>query len=129
MGVKYSRRTYLSDEFTREATKEINDEINSNFQILKSCQNDDDITNKSSEIEKHLHKIKGLAPMIDQKKIGELASLNDSLIKKIIEGNKIPGIFETITKSNQLMKDLMLDSTLDIDNLKQNIKTKHVEHF
>jgi len=127
--VKYSRRTNLSDEFTKESTKEIHEELEHNSQILKSCQNDEDISNKCSEIEKHLHKIKGLAPMMGQKKIGELASLNDELIKKILEGEKIEGIFETIKQSNKLMKDLMRDSTVEIDGLKQTIKTKYAEFF
>ena len=125
--MKYSRRTNLSDEFTKQATKEIHEELEHNSQILKSCQNDEDISNKCSEIEKHLHKIKGLAPMMGQKKIGELASLNDELIKKILEGEKIEGIFETIKQSNNLMKDLMRDSTVEIDGLKQTIKTKYAE--
>jgi len=123
--VKHFKRTNLSDEFTKQATKEIHEELEHNSQILKSCQNDEDISNKCSEIEKHLHKIKGLAPMMGQKKIGELASLNDELIKKILEGKKIEGIFETIKQSNKLMKDLMEDSTMKIDDLKQTIKTKH----
>jgi len=127
--VKYSRRTNLSDEFSEQATKEINEELEHNSQILKSCQNDEDISNKCPEIEKHLHKIKGLAPMMGQKKIGELASLNDELIKKILEGEKIEGIFETIKQSNKLMKDLMRDSTVEIDDLKQTIKTKYAEFF
>jgi len=127
--VKYSRRTNLSDEFTEQAIKEINEELDHNFQILKSCQNDEDISNKCPEIEKHLHKIKGLAPMMGQKKIGELAALNDELIKKILEGKKIEGIFETINQSNKLMKDLMQDSTVEIDGLKQTIKTKYAEFF
>jgi len=127
--VKYSRRTNLSDEFIKQATKEIYEELEHNSQILQSCQNDEDISNKCSEIEKHLHKIKGLAPMMGQKKIGELASLNDELIKKILEGEKIEGIFETIKQSNKLMKDLMRDSTVEIDGLKQTIKTKYAEFF
>jgi len=127
--VKYSRRTNLSDEFSEQATKEINEELDHNSQILKSCQNDEDISNKCPEIEKHLHKIKGLAPMMGQKKIGELASLNDELIKKILEGEKIEGIFETIKQSNKLMKDLMRDSTVEIVGLKQTIKTKYAEFF
>ncbi len=127
--MKYSRRTNLSDEFTEQAVKEIHEELEHNSQILKSCQNDEDISNKCSEIKKHLHKIKGLAPMMGQKKIGELASLNDELIKKILEGEKIEGIFETIKQSNKLMKDLMQDSTVEIDGLKQTIKTKYAEFF
>jgi len=65
--------------------------------------------------------------MMGQQKIGELASLNGELIKKIVEGKKINGIFETINQSNKLMKDMLQDSTLEIDDLKQIIKTKYSE--
>lgn len=125
MSVKYCRRTNMSDEFARVAAQEIRDELESNFQILKLCENDEDMVEKISDIEKHLHKIKGLAPMMGQKKIGELASLNDKLIKKILEGKKIEGIFDTINQSNQVMKELMQDSTISIDELKRTIMTKH----
>ena len=56
----------MSDEFTQVATKEINEELDGIEGILNSCTNDDDITNNSTDIEKHLHKIKGLAPMMGQ---------------------------------------------------------------
>ncbi|MFB5610769.1 MAG: phosphorelay protein [Nitrosopumilaceae archaeon] len=117
----------MSEEFTKQAILEINKELDDMSNLIKSCQDDDDITNISSEIQKHLHKIKGLAPMIGQTKVGELALLNDKLIKKIIEGKKIQGIFETITQSNKLMKDLMHGTELEIDDLKQSIKTKYAE--
>lgn len=117
----------MSDEFTKAARQEINDELESNSQILKSCKNDDDIKKNSSAIEKQLHKIKGLAPMMGQKQIGEIASINDTLIKKIIGGNKISGIFETMNKSNQLMKELMSDSSKDISGFLKNIKNAHSE--
>jgi chemotaxis protein histidine kinase CheA len=115
----------MSDEFSKAATKEIKEELESNSQILKLCQNDEDVEKKSLDIAKHLHKIKGLAPMMGQKKVGELAALNDLLIKKILEGKKVEGIFETIRQSNQLMKDLMQDSTMNIDELKHTIETKY----
>ncbi len=125
MSVKYSRRTNMSDEFSKAARKEITDELEANSQILKSCDDDGDIETKCPDIEKHLHKIKGLAPMMGQEKIGEIASLNDKLIKKIIEGEKIEGIFETITKSNKIMEDLMKDPTINTDELKKFILSKH----
>jgi chemotaxis protein histidine kinase CheA len=125
MSVKYCRRTNMSDEFHKVAAQEINEELEGNSNILKLCKNDEDMMKKSSDIEKHLHKIKGLAPMMGQKKIGELASLNDILIKKILEGKKIVGIFDTINQSNQIMKELMKDSTISIEELKQTIMKKH----
>ena len=71
----------MSDEFTQVATKEINEELDGIEGILNSCTNDDDITNNSTDIEKHLHKIKGLAPMMGQEGVGEIAALNDTLMK------------------------------------------------
>ncbi len=117
----------MSDEFTRVATNEIIEELKANSRILKSCKIDQDIVKNCSEIGKHLHQIKGLAPMIGYNAVGELASINDSLIKKILDGQKITGIFETINKSNQLMNDLIQNPALNIDEIKHTIKTKHSE--
>lgn len=127
MSVKYCRRTNMPDEFTKVARQEINDELEKHSKILQSCKNDDDVIKNSSEIEKQLHKIKGLAPMMGQQQIGEIASINDSLIKKIIDGNKIAGIFETMNKSHQLMKELMSDSSKDVSEFLKNIKNTHSE--
>lgn len=117
----------MSDEFTRVATNEIIEELKANSRILKSCKTDQDIVKNCSEIGKHLHQIKGLAPMIGYNAVGELASINDSLIKKILDGQKITGIFETINKSNQLMNNLIQNPALNIDEIKHTIKTKHSE--
>ncbi|HET6516660.1 MAG TPA: hypothetical protein VFG25_00325 [Nitrosopumilaceae archaeon] len=117
----------MPDEFTKVARQEINDELEKHSKILQSCKNDDDVIKNSSEIEKQLHKIKGLAPMMGQQQIGEIASINDSLIKKIIDGNKIAGIFETMNKSHQLMKELMSDSSKDVSEFLKNIKNTHSE--
>ncbi|GFN39104.1 MAG: hypothetical protein YK1309IOTA_110001, partial [Marine Group I thaumarchaeote] len=72
----------MSDEFTQIATKEINEELTGIEVILNSCKNDEDITNNSTDIAKHFHKIKGLAPMMGQEGVGEIAALNDTLMKK-----------------------------------------------
>lgn len=115
----------MSDEFTKVATNEIIEELKANSRILKLCKTDQDIVKNGSEIGKHLHKIKGLAPMAGYNSIGELASINDSLIKKILDGEKIKGIFETINQSNQLMNNLIQNPTIDTDELKQTIKTRY----
>ena len=119
----------MSDEFTQVATKEINEELDGIEGILNSCTNDDDITNNSTDIEKHLHKIKGLAPMMGQEGVGEIAALNDTLMKKIIAGQIIEGIFETSNESNHLMKNLMNGSTTNISELKEKLKTRYSELF
>ena len=119
----------MSDEFTQIATKEINEELTGIEGILNSCKNDEDITNNSTDIEKHLHKIKGLAPMMGQESVGEIATLNDTLMKKIIAGQIIEGIFETLNESNHLMKNLMNGSTTNISELKEKLKTRYSEFF
>jgi len=123
----------MSDEFTQLATKEINEELAGIEGILNSCKNDEDVTNNSTDIEKHLHKIKGLAPMMGQKGVGEIAALNDTLIKKIIGGQIIEGIFEISNESNYLMKNLMKNlmngSTTNITEFKAKLKTRYSEFF
>jgi len=119
----------MSKEFTQVATKEINEELDGIQGILNSCTNDDDITNNSTDIEKHLHKIKGLAPMIGQKGVGEIAALNDTLMKKIIGGQIVEDIFEISNESIHLMKNLMNGSTTNIAELKAKLKTRYSEFF
>ena len=119
----------MSDEFTQVATKEINEELDRIEGILNSCTNDDDITNNSTDIEKHLHKIKGLAPMIGQKGVGEIAALNDTLMKKIIGDQIVEDIFEISNESIHLMKNLMNGSITNIAELKAKLKTRYSEFF
>lgn len=115
----------MTDEFVKVSEKEINEELEGISKILDSCKNDNEIKEKCQEIKNHLHKIKGLAPMMGKKGISEIASINDSLLKKILEDNMVDGIFETISESNQLMKNLMQDSTLEMNEFIKTIKTKH----
>ena len=115
----------MTDEFAKVAEKEINEDLEGISKILDSCKNDNEIKEKCQEIKNHLHKIKGLAPMMGKKGISEIASINDSLLKKILEDNMIDGIFETISESNQLMKNIMQDSTLAINEFIKTVKTKH----
>jgi len=119
----------MSDEFTQVATKEINEELDGIEGILNSCTNDDDINNNSTDIEKHLHKIKGLAPMMGQKGVGEIAALNDTLMKKIIGDQIVEDIFEISNESIHLMKNLMNGSTINIAELKAKLKTRYSEFF
>jgi len=119
----------MSDEFTQVATKEINEALAGIEGILNSCKNDEDVTNNSTDIEKYLHKIKGLAPMMGQNGVGEIAGLHDTLVKKIIGGQIVEGIFEISNESNQLMKNLMNGSATNITELKEKLKTRYPEFF
>ncbi len=115
----------MTDEFIKVSEKEINEDLEGISKILDSCKNDNGLKEKCQEIKNHLHKIKGLAPMMGKKGISEIASINDSLLKKILEDNMVDGIFETISESNQLMKNLMQDSTTEMNEFIKTIKTKH----
>jgi len=119
----------MADEFTQVATKEINEALAGIEGILNSCKNDEDVNNNSTDIEKYLHKIKGLAPMMGQGDIGEIAVFIDILIKKIMGGQIIEGIFEISNESNQLMKNLMNGSATNITELKEKLETRYSEFF
>jgi len=119
----------MSDEFTQVATKEINEALAGIEGILNSCKNDEDVTNNSTDIEKYLHKIKGLAPMMGQEDIGEIAALLDIILKKIIGGQIVEDILEISNESNHLMKNLMNGSATDITELKEKLETRYPEFF
>jgi len=73
----------MSEEFLRMARQEIQSEIDGLNEIFLTCTNDEQLYKKSIEIEKHMHKIKGLAPMMEQEKIGEIAKISDLVLKHV----------------------------------------------
>lgn len=101
----------MSDEFIALATKEINEEISEIETILNSCKNNDDIIHNSDKLERHTHKIKGLAPMMGKEDLGELSSQLDIVLKKTIEGKQIKEILELFVESLHQMKNSMNEST------------------
>lgn len=103
----------MSDEFIRVATKEIMEELSAISDLIKSSTNDTEIENKSVGIEKHLHKIKGLAPMMGKDDVGKISAIVDFLMKKIIEGNKIPNIRTIVVDSTILMQKSMSNIKCD----------------
>ena len=119
----------MSDEFIQVATKEINDEIASIDKILKYCKTDLDISKNSQAIEDHIHKIKGLAPMMGKPGIGVVATLNDSILIHLIEGKNIEGIFSTLTESAVFMTDSMNGPEQKVDKIKQKIETKYSKYL
>lgn len=114
----------MSDEFISLATKEINDEISGIETILNSCKNDDDVNQSSSQLQRHTHKIKGLAPMMGKEELGELSSHLDTILKKIIEGKQVQEIFEIFTESLLQMKSSMIEPNYNLSQI--NNKIKHV---
>jgi len=99
-----SEITGISDEFIKVATLEINEELSHISKILNSCQDDNDIAKNSTKIEKHMHNIKGLAPMMGKENIGNVAKQLDVILKKIMEGTKVDGIFGPLCTSVEQMR-------------------------
>ena len=97
----------MSDEFIKVATKEINDDLTGIIKILDSCKNDTDVSINSDKIERHMHKIKGLAPMMGKENIGNLAKTLDLILKKMVSGHQVDGFFEPLLISIKQMKIAM----------------------
>ena len=103
----------MSDEFIKIATQEINDEISDISTILDLCKNDADIAKNSDKIERHMHKIKGLAPMMGKENVGNLAKTLDSVLKKIASGSQIDGFIEPLSMSIKQMT-IAMEKTHDL---------------
>jgi len=119
----------MSDNFLKIARQEIQAELDSLQQILIQCNDDKDISNNSNKIEKHLHKIKGLAPMMGQNNVGEIAKLNDSIIMYIIENGTQNGAYQVISESLQIMQEIFNDTNKkDTEEFKNKIR-KNFSHI
>lgn len=111
----------MSDEFIKMATDEINEEITQLLSILDTCHNDSDVSNNSENLEQHLHKIKGLAPMMGKSHLGNLAAFFDSILKQVNAGKQIDGIFDALKESLSAMNNAMTDSDVFLDQLQTKI--------
>ncbi|TLX66311.1 MAG: hypothetical protein E6L00_01655 [Thaumarchaeota archaeon] len=119
----------MSDNFLKIARQEIQAELDSLQQILIQCNDDKDISNNDNKIEKHLHKIKGLAPMIGQNNVGEIAKINDSIIRHIIENGTQSGTYQVMSESLQIMQEIFNDTNKkDTEEFKNKIR-KNFSHI
>lgn len=100
----------MSDNFHKIARQEIQEELDNLKQILSQCNNDNDVFNNGDKIERHLHKIKGLAPMMDQNNVGEIAKLNDIILRYVIENGMLNGTYQIISESLQMMREIFNDT-------------------
>lgn len=116
----------MSDEFIRVATKEIEEELDGILSILRSCSEDLDVTQNSATIEKHMHKIKGLAPMMGKQNIGELAKISDSLLKQMMTGKKIDGILKLLSSSVKQMK-IAMKASHDLSQIQMQISDLYLK--
>lgn len=110
----------MSEEFLKVATKEIKEDLENISTILGSCQNDDDVSKNSDEIEKFMHKIKGLAPMMGKQDVGDLAKTLDVILKKINSGQKIDGFLEPLSISVEKMTSA-IDGPTELGQVQQQI--------
>lgn len=90
--------------------------------LLKNCQSDGDFAKIASDVEKRIHKLKGLAPMMGQEQIGEISAMLDKVLKDVISGAVIPGVYDVITNSYNVMSDLMGGKQADCDSLVDKIE-------
>ena len=112
----------MSDEFHRVARQEIQSEMGSLNEIFLTCINDEQLYEKSTEIEKHMHKIKGLAPMMEQEKVGEIARICDVILKHVANHGTLKGSHVIITEAVNMMSSLFSDHVdIQIDNFRRHV--------
>ncbi len=107
------------------AKKEVSDDIAEIGNLLKNCSGDNDVFKNAAEIAKPIHKIKGLAPMMGHDQIGQIAALIDRLLKVIIAGKSVPGIYLTIKKSQEFMQSVMDGVNVGSSPIKSEIEENH----
>lgn len=90
----------------RLARKEIQAHLDGLEHIFIDCNNDQNLHEKSVQIEKHLHSIKGLAPMMGQDSVGELARISDIIVKFIITNGRLDGSQKILLGAIQKMNHI-----------------------
>ena len=111
----------MSDEFIEVATKEINEDISELDKIFSTCQNDANILSNADKFQKCTHKIKGLAPMMGKEELGSFSAILDSILKKMIDGITINGIFNDMSDFISSMKQYMSEPDYNLTEIKNRI--------
>ncbi len=113
----------MSDEFLRVARQEIQSEIDSLKGIFLACSNDEQLYEKSVDIEKHMHKIKGLAPMMGHEKVGEIARISDIILKHVISHGVLKGTQYIISDAVQKMHGIFSgQDNVETSDFKKTVK-------
>ena len=113
----------MSEEFLRVARQEIQSEIDSLKEIFLTCTNDEQLYEKSTEIEKHMHKIKGLAPMMEQEKMGEIAKISDLVLKHVSNHGTLKGSYKITNDAVKIMSSLFSGQTnIQIDDFRKQVR-------
>lgn len=107
----------MSDEFLKRARQEIKADLDGLEHVLSSCRNDEHIFKNSKRIEGCLHKIKGLAPMMGQEKMGKVAKASDIILRHIMDNGTLVGSYTIIVEATNKMIYLLNNKNgNDIDN-------------
>lgn len=112
----------MSDNFLKLARKEIQEELDGLNQIMSQCKSDLDISTNGKEIERHLHKIKGLAPMMDQKDVGDIAALIDTIAKYVISHGTLDNTYNIFLESIKIMSNIFSGAKMNAEEFKNKIK-------
>ena len=112
----------MSDEFQKVARQEIQSELDGLNEAFLECIDDKQFFKKTKDIEKYMHKIKGLAPMMGQEKIGEIARISDVILKHVINHGALKGSQEIIFEAVQRMSLLFNgDTNIEIDDFREQV--------
>ncbi len=116
----------MSDEFLKTARREIEDELSKIETIFDKCLTDKHIQENAAIIQRHFHKIKGLAPMIDENNIGKLASIADTILKHISNKVTFPNSYAILVDVFQKMRTLFDhgNESLNINDFVKKIEKK-----
>ena len=112
----------MSDEFQKIARQEIQSDLDGLNEIFLECTDDEYFFKKIKNIEKHMHNIKGLAPMMSQEKVGEIARISDVILKHIINHGILNGSQEIIFEAVQRMSLLFNgDANLETEDFREQV--------
>lgn len=118
----------MSEEFLRVARQEIQSEIDSLNGIFLTCTNDEQLSEKSTEVEKHMHKIKGLAPMMEQGKVGEIAKISDLVLKHVSDHGILKGSYKIISDAVKIMSSIFSgQDNIQINNFRKQVRESYPE--
>jgi chemotaxis protein histidine kinase CheA len=111
----------VSEDFINAAINEINEEITGIQSIMNYCKNNLDLYANAEKIQKHTHKIKGLAPMVNKDDLGLLSSLLDSILKKIMKNKNSADLLEIFSISIGEMQKSMIFNNYDLDKINKRV--------
>ena len=110
----------MADEFLDVAKREIREDLSGFESLLANCKNDHDVVEITSKFQKHTHKIMGLAPMMGNEPLGNVAKALDSLLKKLADDD-VQGIFSLLSEISPFMNSLMIEPEFNSEKIQEKI--------